>query len=679
MIRYTPFVLLIAGCGLGDDDSSGRSRPSARLVPMESCTQAADYVRQVAIERMNNQIDALIESYISGNSCARSYEDADAGGAGNGMGVPPSPTTGTGTNNQVSGVDEADFVKNDGQYIYLAQNGVLRIVDSWPADQTHTVSTTPLEGTPRKLFVHGDKALVYTAIGASQNAGYYNRECTYGYDCDFSGDGTATRLLVFDITNRAAPVLERQVDLEGSLITARRVGTAVHTVVTKATNPLSNVDLDYYPDDVDLCSYFGGVPTLSLRARIRGAFEKLRQENLAKILAADIDVVLPTIEDTANTVEETAPSCSDLYASGIADGAAFTSIVSVDMLHPGPVKAATIISRSGAVYASADALYIAVAHNPYSYGYYAGDGAQDVSTVHKFRISDIAGQTKYLASGYVNGRALNQFAMDEKDSYLRIATTDGHAPSPDAVSYMSVLAEQGDELVTVGEIDGIAPTEDIRSVRFDGDRAFIVTFKKTDPLFTFDLSNPTNPELLGELKIPGFSTYMHMLDDNHLLTIGYDADDHGDFAYFDGVMLQIFDVSDMNNPALAHKHIIGTRGSSSEALTNHLAFTWYPEYGLLALPMTVCEGGDDGTYGSSLTFNGLMLFDASVAAGFAEHGRVSHAVAPDVSCGNWWTNGSSTVKRSLFLDQFVYSISDAELKVRDVGAPGTELVTVELN
>ena len=171
---------------------------------------------------------------------------------------------------------------------------------------------------------------------------------------------------------------------------------------------------------------------------------------------------------------------------------------------------------------------------------------------------------------------------------------------------------------------------------------------------------------------------MHMLDDNHLLTIGYDADDHGSFAFFDGVMLQIFDVSNPTAPSLAHKHVIGTRGSSSEALTNHLAFTWYPERSLLSIPMTICEGGNDGQYGTTMSFSGLMVFDASVVAGFAEHGRVPHSVAQDVTCGNWWSSATSAVKRSLFLDQFVYSISDAELKVRDVGALSTELVTVPL-
>ena len=94
-------------------------------------------------------------------------------------------------------------------------------------------------------------------------------------------------------------------------------------------------------------------------------------------------------------------------------------------------------------------------------------------------------------------------------------------------------------------------------------------------------------------------------------------------------------------PALAQKYVIGTRGSSSEALTNHLAFTWYPEYSLLALPMTICEGGDNGVYGSQLTFSGLMVFDATLELGFAEHGRVPHTIGQNVTCSNWCANTRS--------------------------------------
>jgi uncharacterized secreted protein with C-terminal beta-propeller domain len=402
-------------------------------------------------------------------------------------------------------------------------------------------------------------------------------------------------------------------------------------------------------------------------------------QNRDTILATDLDQRLPTISDSAGLTPagETA-SCESLYASSINDGAAFTSIVSVDLEHPGPVKTSTIVSAPGAIYASEDALYMAVPHR-WQQGNWGGwDTTDSLSTVHKFRISDIAGQTKYLASGLVNGRALNQFAMDEKDHLLRIATTDGHVPNPDTNSYLTVLEEQGDDLVAIGKIAGIAPDEDIRSVRFDGDRAFVVTFKKTDPLFAFDLSNPHDPQKVGELQIPGFSTYMHLMDPTHLLTIGYDADDHGSFAFFDGIQLQIFDVSNMASPQLTARYLIGTRGSSSDALTNHLAFTWYPEYKLLALPMTICEGGGDGTYGQTMTFSGLMVFDASVETGIAEHGRVPHTTSSDVTCGNWWTDASSEVKRSLFLDNYVYSVSDAELKVRDVRALSTEMVTLQL-
>jgi uncharacterized secreted protein with C-terminal beta-propeller domain len=184
--------------------------------------------------------------------------------------------------------------------------------------------------------------------------------------------------------------------------------------------------------------------------------------------------------------------------------------------------------------------------------------------------------------------------MDEYEGYLRIATTTGHVPSPDVQSTLSVLVEKSDELKVIGRVDKIAPREDIRSVRFNGDKGFIVTFKKTDPLFVFDLSNPHSPKIAGELKIPGYSTYMHLMDNDHLLTIGYDSDDMGSFAWFQGIMLQIFDVSDMSNPTLLHKNVIGTRGSTSEAATNHLAFNYFAPKDLLAIPITICEGGSGG-------------------------------------------------------------------------------------
>jgi hypothetical protein len=315
------------------------------------------------------------------------------------------------------------------------------------------------------------------------------------------------------------------------------------------------------------------------------------------------------------------------------------------------------------------------------YGGY--EDKKQVSSIHRFGISADPSHTAYYGSGLVAGRVLNQFAMDEHHGELRVATTTGHVPDPDVESTLTVLAadEESGDLSAMGVLEHIAPTEDIRSVRFDGDRGFIVTFKKTDPLFVLDLSNHSQPRIDGELKIPGFSTYMHMLDPTHILSIGYDADDHGSFAYFDGVLIQIFDIADPENPTLAHRHVIGTRGSSSEALTNHLAFNYFPPLGLLAVPMTICEGGDDGQYGDVMTFSGLMLFDVSAQAGISEHGRVAHPMpeAGTVSCSTWWTDAGSAVKRSIFMDRVVYSIADDEMVIASVDATATPLQSMPLS
>jgi uncharacterized secreted protein with C-terminal beta-propeller domain len=243
---------------------------------------------------------------------------------------------------------------------------------------------------------------------------------------------------------------------------------------------------------------------------------------------------------------------------------------------------------------------------------------------------------------------------------------------------VSILAPSANgSLVRVGALDGLAPGEDIRSVRFDGDRGYVVTFKKTDPLFVLDLYQPAKPEVLGELKIPGFSTYMHRIDRDHLLSIGFDADDRGDFAYFDGVILQLFDVRNPTRPKLVHKEKIGTRGSSSEAATNHLAFNYFDEKGLLAFPMTVCEGGGDGRRSTELTFGGLLVYKVSIAGGFERLGGIDHGTR-GVSCGTWWSNATSAVKRSIFMDDLVYSIATDRLKVQRLGQFGKDVANVSL-
>ena len=573
--------------------------------------------------------------------------------------APEAARSASGTNNQVASVDEADIVKTDGRYVYLAANGALRIVE---ALKPKMISVTKLGGTARELFVEGDRAVVYTSSAGSA------KRCTYGYDCAFSGDGSTTKVVVFDITNRAEPKVVRQMDLSGSLVAARRIGGAVHTVVAYDDKP--GPPYSVLPAGFDMCG--------TMEPAVRAKFAKLKVENEAKIRAKS--PTFPTLRE--NDVSQ--PLCNGLLRTAIRDGQAFTSVVSFDLKDDRtPVTTATIQSRPGAVFASRDALYLSVVHqrqNAPGGRWYTSSyaNAQEASEIHKFKIGERPRDTHYVGSGIVPGHVLNQFAMDEWSGYLRVATTRGRVPDPKVASEVSILAEGADgNLNRVGAIANIAPGEDIRAVRFDDDRGYVVTFKKTDPLFVLDLYQPSKPAILGELKIPGFSTYIHRIDPEHLLSIGFDANDHGDFAYFDGVLLQLFDVKNPTDPRLIHKEKIGSRGSSSEAATDHLAFNYFADQGLLAIPMTICDGGGDGRNGDHLAFSGLLVYDVDLEKGFTRLGGVDHGTK-NVSCGTWWSNASSAVKRSVFLDDLVYSIAGDRVKVQRMNHFGDDLADLSL-
>jgi hypothetical protein len=339
----------------------------------------------------------------------------------------------------VAGVDEADFLKNDDRYLYVAQGSSLHVIEAWPAQTAHEVAKLAVEGRARKAFVLGDRAVVYSSVPDTANS------CNlYGYGCTSEGDGTQTVITVLDIANRAKPVVVRTIRTSSSLISSRRIGNAVHTVLAESSAPYSTY-YDIYPP-----SLRDSLRTVG-EAGVREAFAALRVDNLVRI--SGLKAVLPTFEDSRASAVS-----SSLHRSALPDGASFTSVLSFDMTQESPARASTIVSRTGAVYASADSLYMAVPHERSRYGWYENVTEKEVSTVHKFSIGDAAAQTAYLASGIVKGRVLNQFSMDDKDGYLRIATTSGHLPSPDAHNTLTVMGQNGGALVKTGQVDRIAPT-----------------------------------------------------------------------------------------------------------------------------------------------------------------------------------------------------------------------------
>ncbi len=631
-----------------------------------------------------------------GNSSGGATASGGAGGAASGTGGTggtsvTEPDDGADdhseTNVQVMGVDEPDFVKNDAGTIYvLAPDGV-RVVDAWPAEDAHEISRVPVLGEPRRMFLAGDKLVVYSRLTSLGQAGIgtdsaapsvpSSQGCTYGYDCRFTSEGGLTLATVFDVTDPETPHEERRIALSGGFVAARRIGSQVYTVVhDQGLTAGPNVVLTLQADDPET---------------LDAEYERLTDEADRSVDELPAQYFLPWAKTVDAVSEDTvdASACDEALATRAAAGLSFVSVVSFDLASPDVLSRSITAGKPGFVYSSAEALYLATdgvdgsdsVYPPgYSYGYYS-PADSDFSTIHKFSLS--AGSVRYVGSHPIRGHVLNQFSMDEQNGVLRVATSSGHVPDLGTSSTITTLGPGENGLAMLGELTGLAPQEDIRSVRFDGDRGFVVTFKKTDPLFVIDLADAAQPSVLGELKIPGFSTYMHRLDANHLLSVGFDADDHGDFAFFDGIQIQIFDVTDLANPTLLHKTVIGTRGSGSEALMNHLAFNYFASRGLLALPMTICEGGDDGVYGNELTFSGLMVFDVSLENGIVERGRLpfvdtEQAASTGATCGTWWSNSTSLVKRSIFMEDFAYGLSDTQLKVAQVDALTDVLKTIPL-
>jgi hypothetical protein len=608
--------------------------------------------------------------YASGSGGASSVPVVNEGSTGDGASEYST------TNNQVEGVEEADYVKNDSGHVYVLTAEGLRIFDAWPAEETHEIGRVELPGEPRRLLLAGDRLVVFTRNApAADPYGYEygsgatpsSQGCTYGYDCRASSEGGSTTIVVFDVSAPANPVELERYELAGGYVASRRVGENVYAVV-------------HYAGSAQV-----GLPGVDFTLDADGPGELEEQRGSLRDQIADAVAELPDtyfMPDSGGS-----EGCEQALAATAADGSSLLTVVSFDVAALGDLRRTVIATKPGFVYASGEALYVATdgldsQSDPYGYYYRTPD--TDVSSIHKFALDD--GAPRYVGSAPVRGHVLNQFSMDESEGVLRVAATSGWVPDPNVNSTITTLGEADGKFKRLGELSGLAPTEDIRSVRFDGDRGYVVTFKKTDPLFVIGLTDPSAPAVLGELKIPGFSTYMHPIDRDHLLSIGFDADDHGDFAYFDGIQLQIFDVSDLSTPTLLHRTVIGTRGSSSEALMNHLAFNYFAPKSMLALPITVCEGGDDGVYGTEMTFSGLIAFDVSLETGFTEHGRLPFADPTKTydyssyggECSAWWSSSTSNVKRSIFFDDYLVGLSDAELRVAHLDTLSTPLASLPL-
>jgi hypothetical protein len=655
-------MLCAAGCHKSERP---KINEEVELQALGNCADLEAYIKEQATHEMNDWIEYYIR--MSTSQSTRGLAAAVTTGA---PVARPEASEFTTTNTQERGVDEADFVKNDGSRIFVLHDRQLLGLAAWPAASTALEFAHPIEGYPTEMFLDRDRIAVFSRVSlkrAFAKAGLAwppsafesggngtSAQASFCLSCPAYADGL--KVTVLDVSGRE-PVVLAEHYAQGSYLSSRRIGSSVRLVTTA---PLRGPQLRYWPSD--------GTSRLS--------FERLRLKNLALIQASTLGDWLPhaVSNDGSGAFRGLAQSCSDFYATTAPARLGLTTVSTFDLDRPAlPVSHSSILNATDHVYASRDALYVTAYH--YWYSWEGQDGSDDFTYLHKFDIRDPV-RARYAASGGVRGHILDQFSMGESGGLLRVATTGASWRSgrSDQANSVFVLANQGGRLRSVGELRGLAPGERIYSARFLDDRGYLVTFKKVDPLFTIDFRNPSQPRVAGELKVPGFSTYIHPLDSDHLLTIGREAaDTGGDFALFQALNLQVFGVSDPAAPRLVHKQIFGSRSSSSTALYDYKAFNFFAARGLLAIPFYDYPSSRLGARPLST----LELFRVTLRDGIAPLGSIDHAdlAQPARYSGYPW-GYSPEVRRSVMMEDYVYSISLGGLKVNHVQSPTSATVTI---
>ncbi len=537
-----------------------------------------------------------------------------AGGAEN-ADLAPAVSGHSTTNIQVAGVDEADIVKTDGEYIYLASGNKTIIVKAYPPEQARVLSEIELEGTVIGIFINGDRLVVF-----EEETPYYGIQWDSVEKFYMPYISPKTYVKVYDVSDRENPQLRRELSTNGQYVSSRMIGDYAYVVVNEPV---------YERDD---------------------------------------EINLPKIGSSGN---ETEIPATDIYYSDVADYYyMYTTIIAINTQNDGqePTSETILLGASSNLYVSADSIYL-------TFPVWGGDviepwgirSSDERTSIHRIRIE--GGEMEYVASGEIPGMVLNQFSMDEYDGYFRVATT---VHGEKALNNVYVLNMA---LNITGSLTDLAPGETIYSARFMGERCYLVTFRNIDPLFVIDLSNPTNPRVLGELKITGYSSYLHPYDETHIIGIGKETvAEREDFAWYQGVKISLFDVSDVSNPREISKYEIGDRGTDSPVLWDHKAFLFDKERNLLVMPVLEAKVDESlypgevrpDAYGGPV-WQGAYVFDISIDNGLQLRGRITHVEnVTDPEQEYYYYYSPFAVERSLYIDDVLYTISQAKIMMNSL-------------
>ncbi|MEQ1874932.1 MAG: beta-propeller domain-containing protein [Ilumatobacteraceae bacterium] len=612
----TASVLLFVGCADGSNSETAlpdvpgttvkRSGPStggfgsSRLVFFADCPDLLGYLRTEALERVTAWGLNGGPIYYGRDGDVAAAEDSAGGDKANsvdGM-APPTGETGptySGTNTQEVGVDEGDVVETNGTHVFVVGQDGVRIIDV--ASATVAAHINDLPDGSHQLLLDGTRLLI-----VSQS---YN-----------SGEDTVVSL--YDVANASSPTLMRRSHLEGRLVASRSIDGQARLILTSTIA----TRLHFVTPD-----QFGLDEARALEA------------NKAVINNSTIEEWLPRYFDESGDgsfgAMNASLDCSTVAAPRDFAGLGISWIASIDLrAGTSPVGAAGIVSYGDIVYASPTNIYLATVPWDWnnSFERVPGPTSQPPTLIHQFALG-AGGSAQYVASGEVNGQLLNQFAMSEFNGDLRVATTLQDWNTGASESFVQVLRPSGTDLVQIGKVGGLGLTEQIYAVRFMGTQAYVVTFRQTDPLYVINLADPTNPVVTGELKIPGYSAYLHPVGDGLLLGVGQSADLTGMTT---GTQLSLFDVSDPANPQQISTLPIG---GSSEAEWDHKAFLYWPEDGTIVIPVSPWWGGGCGPAIDCLSKDVISAAGGVVVAQLQDRtlvgrGTIQHTVENYTGCWN---------------------------------------------
>ncbi len=614
----------------------------------------------------------------------------------------------SGTNNQEQGVDEADFVKTDGYYIYILQGSTLSILTVPEFGEIEFTSNVTIEGQPISMMLDDERLIVlssYSPWNTAQDDELY-KLLQWENDYNSWRSSSMTKFTTYDISNRSEPEVIQELYLEGYNVDAREINGSIRAVTHSWLNIPGLTSWLDMPEDYWQIDYEDKENRRAYRESV--AYEAIL-ENAEVLNSIELEDLLPKIYERSNEriVEHDmrAEECQNFAKPLDGFSRGFTNILSLDLFSESfSFESDHILSNHPLVYASQDVLVLS--ESSWDWWWFWGqDEVMEQTNIHTFDIS-IPGTTTYTGSGRIDGTILDQFSISEHEGVLRVATTVGQwnrwwMNDPEPMSSSIITLVRGVDPATdlpilqeYGRLDGIAETERIWSARFVEDRAYLVTFRNIDPLWTIDLSNPMNPAILGELKVPGVSTYIHPINQDMLLTIGMGpAGEDGLGLDWSDTRLSTFDISNITDPKEASVLSLSPVDNPdegqwtwaySEAMYEHKAFQYWGPKEMLAVPLSTYRWVDDSTneeYSWHYEYvSKAVLVSVNESTGdMIIHGEINHSSLVNSEKSNYWWGGEQNIRRTIFMGDFIYAISGAGITVHNLDSmEQTDVVTFDI-